>query len=222
MLYEESAAFARGDDDIGCIPSLQMAITLKDHIPVQRTYASVHKPLYQEVKEYIQDLLARGWNVKSKSPYSAPVVCVRMKDGSLGLCIDYRSLNKKTVPDRHTLPRIQDITDTLGGYSWFPILDQGKAYHQGFMAEGSRHMSAFITPWGLYEWVKIPFGLTNEPAAFQRSMEEMLESLRDDCCTPYLVDILCYAKTFEDHLEGLRRVLNALQQHGVKLRPKKM
>ncbi len=221
LLYEESAAFARDDDDIGCIPSLQMTITLKDDIPVQRTYASVPKPLYQEVKEYIQDLLARGWIVKSKSPYSAPVVCVRKKDGSLRLCIDYRLLNKKTVPDRHPLPRIQDITDTLGGYSWFSILDQGKAYHQGFMAEGSRHMSAFITPWGLYEWVRIPFGMTNAPAAFQRSMEEMLDSLRDDCCIPYLDDILCYAKTFEDHLEGLRRVLKALQQHGVKLRPKK-
>lgn len=221
LLYEESAAFARDDDDIGCIPSLQMAITLKDDIPVQRTYASVPKPLYQEVKEYIQDLLARGWIVKSKSPYSAPVVCVRKKDGSLRLCIDYRSLNKKTVPDRHPLPRIQDITDTLGGYSWFSILDQGKAYHQGFMAEGSRHLTAFITPWGLYEWLRIPFGLTNAPAAFQRSMEEMLDSLRDDCCIPYLDDILCYAKTFEDHLERLRRVLKALQQHGVKLRPKK-
>ncbi len=79
MLYEESAAFAHDDDDIGCIPSLQMAITLKDDIPVQRTYTSVPKPLYQEVKEYIQDLLARGWIVKSKSPYSAPVVSVRKK-----------------------------------------------------------------------------------------------------------------------------------------------
>lgn len=101
MLYEESAAFAHDNDDIGCIPSLHMAITLKDDIPVQRTYASVPKPLYQEVKEYIQYLLARGWIVKSKSPYSAPVVCVRKKDGSLRFCIDYRSLNKKAVPDRH-------------------------------------------------------------------------------------------------------------------------
>ncbi len=148
MLYEESAAFSRDADDIGCIPSLQMQISLKDDIPVQRAYSTVPKPLFNEVKSYIQDLLAKGWIIKSKSSFAAPVVCVEKKDGNLRLCVDYRLLNKKTVPDRHPLPRIQDLIDTLGGYSWFSILDQGKAYHQGFIAEGSRHMTAFITPLG--------------------------------------------------------------------------
>lgn len=122
------------------------------------------------------------------------------------------------MSDRHPLPRIQDLLDTLGGHSCFSILDQGKAYHQGYMAEGSRHMTAFTTPWGLYEFQRIPFSLCNASAAFQRSMEEMLATLRDDCCIP---DILCYSKSFTDHVNAVRNVLRAMQHHGVKLRPTK-
>ncbi len=76
MLHEESASFARDGDDVGCIPSLQMSINLKDDIPVQRANSSIPKLLFKEVKDYVQDLLEKGWIVKSKSPYYAPVVCV--------------------------------------------------------------------------------------------------------------------------------------------------
>lgn len=140
-------------------------------------YAAIPKPLYKEVKKYIQDLLVRRWIVKSMSPYSAPVVCVRKKDRTLRLCVDYRLLNRKTVPNRHPLQRIHDLMNTLGGYSWFSILDQGKAYHQGYMAEGSRHLTASsppgasmsgsgspppLTPWlhsrGVWSRCWIPYG----------------------------------------------------------------
>ncbi len=90
MLAEEKGVFSKSDDDIGCIDELELKLNMKDQTPVQKTYNSIPRPLYPEVKQHIEDLLNREWVTKSKSPYSSPVVCVRKKNGELRLCVDYR------------------------------------------------------------------------------------------------------------------------------------
>ena len=107
-----------------------MKINLKDQTLEQKAYYSMPKPLHTEVRNYIVDLLNRGWLKKLLFCYASPIVTVSKKDGNL-LC--YRALNDKTVPDRHPIPRLQDTLESLFGNKWFSVLDQTKAYHQIYL-----------------------------------------------------------------------------------------
>ena len=151
-----------------------MHINLKDNIPVQKNYRSVPKHLYEEVKSPVEDLIHRQFIRKSNSVYSSPIVCVRKKDMSLRLCVDHRALNEKIIPDRHPLPKIRETLGSLGGKKYFTVLDQGKAYHQGWIDNDSIPLTAFITPWGLYEWLRIPFGLEKRPCSLSKGHGELL------------------------------------------------
>ena len=213
--------FSQGEADIGDIPDFVMPIHVQDEIPVNAAYRKIPPNLYKEVKTYIEDLLTIGWIQESFSSYSSPIVCVRKKDGTLRMCCDYRKLNLKTMSDSQPIPRIQDILDSLGGKKWFTTLDMSKAYHQGYIDERHRHLTAFVTPWTLYEWIRIPFGLRNAPPAFQRYMNQVLGDFKGILCETYLDDILCHSRNFDDHVRDLEKVLQRLHSKGIKLRAEK-
>lgn len=141
---------------------------------------------------------------------------VGREEGTLHLCSDHHELNRKTLPDRQLIIKVQDIMDSLGGNAWSSMLDQGKPCHQEFMEKDSKPLTAFITPWGLYEWVRVPFGIMNKPTAFQSGMGACLEGLKDMICVPYLDNILVFTKMFNEHLDAMRKVLQCPCSNGVK------
>ena len=221
VLLKVEDMFSKDDADIGDIQGFKMPINLVDDVPVNAAYRKIPPHLYTEVKNYVEDLRTNGWIRESYSSYSSPIVCVRKKNGQMRLCVDYRALNSKTIPDSQPIPRIQDILDALGGSQWFSTLDMSKAYHQGYIDERFRHLTAFITPWTLYEWIRIPFGLRNAPPAFQRFINRTLGDYKGEICEPYLDDVLTHSKTFDHYLIDLETVLMQLKEHGVKLRAEK-
>lgn len=218
MLWEERGAFAESDEVIGSAEDLQMKIATEDEVPVQKRYNSIPQPLLMEVKGHIEDMLNRGWITRSSSAWSSPVVIVRKVGGDIRLCCDFRQLNAKTTADKHPLPRVQESLDSLSGSTWFSVVDLTRAYYQGYISPESRHKTAFVTPWGFYQWVRIPFGLMNAPANFQRYMENVVSDLRGKCALPYLDDIIIHSNSFSDHVSHIGQVLQRLRKHGLKLK----
>ena len=120
------------------------------------------------------------------------------------------------VPRTKTLHR-RSTTRHIG-QKWFSTIDQRKAYQQEFMHPDGRHLTAFVNPSGLYEWIRIQTGLKNAPGKFQRFMEDCLRDFRDDFCEPYLDDVIVYLKSFKELVEHVRQVLRRLRENSIKLR----
>ena len=136
----------------------------------------------------------------------SPIVLVPKKDGTTRFCVDYRRLNQVTRKDVYPLPRIDDIIDTLAQAKCFSTLDLSAGYWQVALDTESQSKTAFTTHCGLYEFTRMPFGLCNAPATFQRLMQLVLAGLEWDCCFVYLDDILIASKSFDEHLRHLQLV----------------
>lgn len=134
------------------------------------------------------------------SSYASPIVLVRKADGGLRLCVDYRKLNSKTSRDAFPLPRIDESLDALGGAQVFLTIDLASGYRQVAVHEKDRHKTAFTTPFGLYEYHRMPFGLCNAPATFQRLIQAIMSNFVFLIVLIYLDDLLVYSSTFHKHL----------------------
>lgn len=173
------------------------------------------------MKAHINQLLESQVIRESSSPYASPIVLVRKKDESLRMCVDYRPLNSKTRKDAFPLPRIEESLDALSGARWFSTIDLASGYNQVLVSEKDRPKTAFCTPFGLFEFNRMPFGLCNAPSTFQRLMQRMFCDQQGQSLLLYLDDIVVYSSSVEQHLQRLEMVLGRLQKEGLKAKLEK-
>ena len=166
----------------------------------------------RELKAQLEDLLSKGFIRPSISPWGAPVLFVKKKDGSLRLCIDYRQLNRVTIRNQYPLPRIDELFDQLQGSRVYSKIDLRSGYHQLRVQESDVPKTAFRTRYGHYEFLVMPFGLTNALAAFMDLMNRVFQPYLDRFVIVFIDDILVYSGSLEEHSEHLRIVLQTLRE----------
>ncbi|KAM2616927.1 hypothetical protein TB1_033384 [Malus domestica] len=181
--------------------------------PISLTaYRMTHAEL-RESKVQLQELVDKGFIQPSISPWGAPVLFVRKKDGTLRLCIDYRQLNRVTIKNRYPLPRIDYLFDQLRGACVFSKIDLRSGYYQLKMKNEDVPKTAFRTRYGHYEFLVMPFGLTNAPVAFMDLMNRVFQPYLDRFVIVFIDNILVYSKSKAEHARHLKLVLSSLREH---------
>ena len=180
--------------------------------PIARAPYRLAPSEMQELSSQLEELLSRGFIRPSFSPWGAPVLFVKKKDGSFRMCIDYRELNKLTVKNRYPLPRINDLFDQLQGSTHYSKIDLRSGYHQLSVQEEDVPKTAFRTRYGHYEFLVMPFGLTNAPAVFMDLMNRVCRPYLDKFVIVFIDDILIYSRSKEEHGKHLRLILELLRK----------
>ena len=219
---EHHHIFSLDNNEIGCSDTTEHIIELMDDEPFKERFQRIAPPLLEEVQENLQDMLDGGAILPSKSPWCNAIVLVRKKDGTLRFCIDFRKLNSRTKKDSFPLPRMQETMESMVGARFFSSMDLKSGFWQVRMSEKSWQYTAFtVGSLGVYEFLRMPYGLCNAPAMFQRLMQNFLGELNLTYALVYLDNMIVYSNMEEDHLRQLQAVFEHFHEHGLKLKPSK-
>ena len=219
MFEKHRTTFARSMLELGCARRYTYSIKVEGPPVSSVPYSTTinQRPILQH---FIEEMLEHDIIRPSVSPYSAPVVLVKKKSGELRFCVDYRKLNAVTVKYQYPIPNINGIFDNFFGAKIFSTLDLFSGYWQIKMKEGDIEKTAFTCEAGHFEFKRLPFRLSNAPAAFQRLMNVVLaKAIKKKIALVYLDDVVVYSDSFVKHVEHLDEVLTLLEEAGLKLKP---
>ena len=188
--------------------------------PIKMSPYRVNPEKAELIRKELDLMKSMGVIEDSTSPWGSPVVLIPKPDGSIRFCVDYRKLNDKTLPDAHPLPRIDDLIDKVGKAKFMTKIDLSRGYWQVPLDDQSVPVSAFVTPFGHFQWRYMPFGLRNAPATFQRLIWKVLSGL-EEFTGAYLDDIIIFSSSWSEHLKHLRLVFGRLQSAGLTLKKSK-
>ena len=219
LLEKNKDAFAEDERQIGTTPLITMSIDTGDQPPIAKRPYTLALKHHDWVRAEIDKLLEAGVIRESDSSWSAPIVVVPKSDGGKRLCIDYRALNQITRTYIWPMPRIEDILAKLGKAKFFTTLDLRSGYHHIALDKHSIKKTAFCTPFGKYEYLKVPFGLAQAPSYFQKLMNKVLNGL--NFAFAYLDDIIIFSTTAEEHMRHIQIVIDRLKSAQLKLKKSK-
>ena len=221
LLYEYSDVFAVNDFDLGNFTAIQHNIDTGDARPVKLRMRRTPACFEDEEEAHLKKMLQAGVIQPSVSEWASAPVLIRKRDGQLRWCLDYRLVNSKTIKDTFPLPLIDQCLDTLSENVWSSRLDANSAYWQIPVRPQDRKKTAFITRFGLFECVRMSFGLCNAPSTYARVMNLVLRGLTWKTVLAFLDDILVLGTDFQAHLDNLKAVFDRFRQYHLKLKPRK-
>jgi len=196
-------------------------IELLDSVPVWSSPYRCAPPKTAKFRDMVNELLQQGVVRPSKSPYASPAFLVPKRDGGFRL-VDYRKVNSKVVFDSYPMPTIEQALDQFGGAVVFSVLDLNSAYYQIPLSEKSRRITAFYTPFGLFEFNKLPMGISVGCQGLSRVVDEFFADLKGSFVFNFVDDLVVYSPSIEEHRIHVRKVLNRLQGAGLTLNPEKV
>ncbi|KAK7104926.1 hypothetical protein V1264_019564 [Littorina saxatilis] len=209
----------RFSDVPGSTSLVEHEVHLTSDVPVRSKPYPIPFQARESLKKDIDSMLKMGVIRESSSPYSSPVVVVKKKDGTNRVCIDFRKVNKITVFDPEPMPTATDLFRQLTGSKIFSKIDLSKGYWQIPVREEDIPKTAFATPDGTYECLRMPFGMVNSGATLKRGMRKMLKGMKN--VVYYWDDLLVHTETFAEHLETLRELFSRLTKANLTVRPSK-